>query len=178
MTRSSDDWHERPFDPLPLLRVLALHRVEYVVIGGVAAVLQGSPHPTFDVDIAAAPGRSNASRLRAALTEIGGRERTPAPTDHRFNTRYGQLDIHYDGAGFPRHAELARHALLMDLEPGLVVSVARLRDVIRSRLASGDMRQLPALVVALDATELRRGAVRRARPREPRLGARAHGAAS
>ena len=34
-----------------LLRVLVRHEVEFVVVGGVAAVINGAPVTTFDLDI-------------------------------------------------------------------------------------------------------------------------------
>jgi hypothetical protein len=43
---------QREFDPQEILRVLETHRVRYVLIGGLAATLYGSPHVTTDVDVA------------------------------------------------------------------------------------------------------------------------------
>jgi len=34
-----------------VLRVLAAHRVDFIVVGGVSAVLQGAPVNTFDLDV-------------------------------------------------------------------------------------------------------------------------------
>jgi len=34
-----------------MLRVLRGHQVDFIVVGGVAAVLQGAPVSTFDVDV-------------------------------------------------------------------------------------------------------------------------------
>jgi hypothetical protein len=39
------------FDPLRLLRTLDAHEVRYVIIGGVAGALWGSPSATFDLDV-------------------------------------------------------------------------------------------------------------------------------
>jgi hypothetical protein len=39
------------FDPRPPLRVLLAHDVRFVIIGGIAGVLLGSPSLTFDLDI-------------------------------------------------------------------------------------------------------------------------------
>jgi hypothetical protein len=64
------EWHEWPFEPLSVLRALGRHGVDYVLIGGLAAVLQASPLPTYDIDIAPAPGSANARRLQAALAEL------------------------------------------------------------------------------------------------------------
>jgi len=47
------------------------HRVEYLVIGGIAAVLYGVPRATFDLDILIESSRDNAQHLLDALTEAG-----------------------------------------------------------------------------------------------------------
>jgi hypothetical protein len=38
-------------DFLAILRTLAAHKVDFIVVGGVCAVLQGAPVNTFDLDI-------------------------------------------------------------------------------------------------------------------------------
>src|ERR671938_1264033 len=45
------------------------HKVRYLVIGGIAAVLHGVPRATFDLDILIEASPDNAQRLLAALTE-------------------------------------------------------------------------------------------------------------
>ena len=59
------------FDPRPILGVLARHQVRFVVIGGIAASLQGSTTITNDFDICYARDQENLGRLAAALTEAG-----------------------------------------------------------------------------------------------------------
>jgi hypothetical protein len=48
---------------------LQRHEVEYLVIGGIAAVLHGVPRATFDLDLLINPTPANASRLLEALLE-------------------------------------------------------------------------------------------------------------
>lgn len=57
------------------LEALARHRVELVVVGGVAAVLNGAPISTFDLDIVHARTPENLEQLLAALTELDARYR-------------------------------------------------------------------------------------------------------
>ncbi|HWO19991.1 MAG TPA: hypothetical protein VNO30_14490 [Kofleriaceae bacterium] len=57
------------------LETLARHGVEFVVVGGVAAVLNGAPISTFDLDIVHARASANLDRLLAALTELDARYR-------------------------------------------------------------------------------------------------------
>ena len=57
------------------LDVLVRHGVDFVVVGGVAAVLAGAPISTFDLDIVPARSPENLVRLVAALSEIDARYR-------------------------------------------------------------------------------------------------------
>lgn len=57
------------------LEALARHGVEFVVVGGVAAVLNGAPISTLDLDIVHARASENLDRLLAALAEIDARYR-------------------------------------------------------------------------------------------------------
>jgi len=74
----SEGEDEEQFDPVPILAVLERHRVEYVVVGGYAAVINGATRPTGDIDITPATTEENLARLAAALTELGARIRTDA----------------------------------------------------------------------------------------------------
>jgi hypothetical protein len=44
-----------------ILRALTLHEVEFILVGGVAAILQGAPVATFDLDIVPTPASSPAT---------------------------------------------------------------------------------------------------------------------
>ncbi len=63
------------FQPEEILRALERHAVRYIVIGGIAATLHGSPLRTGDLDICPARDRDNLERLAAALAEIRARVR-------------------------------------------------------------------------------------------------------
>jgi hypothetical protein len=53
--------------------VLAKHGVRYVLIGALAARLQGFPRVTADADITPSDDRENLEKLAAALRELGAR---------------------------------------------------------------------------------------------------------
>jgi hypothetical protein len=57
------------------LEVLAGHHVDFVVVGGVAAVLGGAPISTFDLDIVHDRTQTNVVRLLSALTDLDARYR-------------------------------------------------------------------------------------------------------
>lgn len=139
------------------------HGVRYVLIGGLAAVLHGSPLPTVDVDICPESGQENLRRLAAALAELEARIRTPDapqgvsfPRDAEFlanvgllnlTTRFGDLDLSFQPAGTGGFSELAPRAVALEIR-GLRVPVAALEDVIRSKEAADrpkDHRTLPVL---------------------------------
>jgi predicted nucleotidyltransferase len=160
------------FQPEEIFRVLDRHEVEYVVIGGIAATLHGSNLRTGDVDICPSRSLQNLSRLAAALKEMDARIRTadvpdglPFACDAEFIagidllnlvTRFGDFDISFVPAGTSGYEDLARKAVRVDLEP-VIVPVAALEDVIRSKRAAGrpkDLQQLPTLEILLE--ELRR----------------------
>ena len=64
------------FAPEELLGTLERHGVRYVLIGGLAATLHGSPLRTGDADICPARDAANLERLAQALQEIDARIRT------------------------------------------------------------------------------------------------------
>ena len=58
-----------------ILELLEAHGVEYIVVGGVAAVLRGAPVTTFDIDALVNTDQQNAERLLAALHALNARYR-------------------------------------------------------------------------------------------------------
>jgi hypothetical protein len=154
------------YDPVALFRVLDEHDVEFVVIGGVAARLQGAPILTQDVDVTPATDAGNLDRLARALRAIHARLRSPHepdgvefPIDARFLagnrswtliSDFGDLDLVFEPAGTNGYRDLVAEAdrLTVDESPPLRVYVASLPAVIRSKEAAGrdkDRAALPLL---------------------------------
>ena len=138
------------FDPLAGLRALVDRGVRFVLIGGYAAALRGSPMLTGDVDLCYARDPENLERLAEALRDLGARLRG-APTevpfrldaraleggDHfTFSTDVGPIDCIGTPAGTDGFHELAAAASDEDLD-GLVVRVASVDDLIRMKRAAG-----------------------------------------
>jgi hypothetical protein len=155
------------FDPLPILEVLERHGVRYILIGAAAAIAHGSPIPTEDVDITPSREPENLERLAKALRELGAKLRTPKeavefPVEGPFlnvgevwtlATPHGDLDISFIPSGTRGYDDLKRDAVRLELGPGVLVTVASLADVIRSKQATGrlkDLGQLPALRQTLE----------------------------
>lgn len=164
------------FDGGAILDVLTRHGVEFVVIGGFAAVAQGSPIPTIDVDVVPASSHDNYKRLSAALTELDAKVRAvgvePLPFAHdaeslaaaqtwNLTTKHGDLDITAVPAGTHGYDDLRRDAIEITLR-GMTVLLASLADIVRSKEAAGrdkDRRALPVLreLVARQLRERRDG---------------------
>lgn len=70
-----------PRDLGRLIEVLDRHRVEYLVVGGVAAIGYGSTRPTEDVDCVVRRDRANLEHLARALRELNARLRVAGMTD-------------------------------------------------------------------------------------------------
>lgn len=151
------------FRPADALAVLAGHGVSFVVIGGYAANLHGSPLPTLDVDITPDRDPGNLARLSDALRELQARIRAvgldePSPFAHdaaslaavevwNLSTRFGDLDLSFIPNGTTGYEDLSQDAVIVVLG-GVEVHVASLADVIRSKEAAGrdkDRRALPVL---------------------------------
>jgi hypothetical protein len=63
-----------------ILDTLLEHQVEFVLVEALAAVAQGGPVTTHDVDIVHARAPENLDRLLAALARMNARYRGRAPT--------------------------------------------------------------------------------------------------
>ncbi|TMC45016.1 MAG: hypothetical protein E6J23_05870 [Chloroflexi bacterium] len=143
------------FDPRPILGVLVRHEVRFVVIGGIAASLQGSTTITNDFDICYARDHENLERLVRALTELAATLRGPrepvafrldartikAGLNFTFDTKYGPFDCLGSVAGSFDYEQLRRNSDLMNLV-GTNVSVASLDDLIRMKRAAGRNKDL------------------------------------
>jgi len=153
-----------------LLGPLVAHGVDFVLIGGMAGIAQGSSLPSYDLDIAYARDKANVRRLVSALEEIGVRLRggpadLPFQLDERtienganftFITPFGDFDILADVAGVRSYDELSRGASEKDVY-GLAVRVASLDHLIAMKRAANrpkDRNMVEEYIVLAD--EIRR----------------------
>jgi hypothetical protein len=158
---------EIPYDAPAILAALQKHCVRFVVIGGVAAIAQGSPLPTEDIDITPDRAVDNLDALASALRDLDAKLRTAqGPVDFPLDaqmlvqnemwtltTRAGDLDLCFEPPGTGGYDDLRRGALELDLGSGTTVLVAALADVIRSKETAHrpkDIAQLPALRQTLE----------------------------
>ncbi|HEY5569688.1 MAG TPA: hypothetical protein VIM81_20875 [Gammaproteobacteria bacterium] len=141
---------------LRILEILEKHGVEFVVVGGVAAVLHGAPVTTFDIDTLVKVSDENADRLLAALTDLEARYREHAkpisPTREDLlagghlllMTNSGPLDVlGFVGKG-QRYEDLAHETSMIPVG-GFSIGVLDLEALIEQKRALGRDKDQAAL---------------------------------
>ena len=153
-------------DPAGIVAALERHHVRYVIIGGVAAQLHGSPAPTRGLDVTPERSAPNLARLAAALASVEAQEWVPGfgyplqlPMDRRrlagdrvllTQTRYGRVDIVPAPHGVPTgYAELEPRARRVPAY-GTELPVACLDDLVRSHGAASRAKDKLALARLID----------------------------
>jgi hypothetical protein len=151
------------------LEALTRHGVDFVVVGGVAAILEGTPITTLDLDVVYDAEVGNVERLATALTSIGARYRDPAgrsirPTGARLRanrvnlleTALGLCDAMQEiGAGW-RYQDVAARAHRRRVGD-LGIAVLDLAAVIESKEAAGRAKDAAMLPVLRETLRLRAG---------------------
>ena len=155
-------------DPERLLRSLVDHEVEFCVIGGIAAWLQGNPTVTLDLDVMPRRELGNAERLAAALNALGARRSSDDTgaelegTDflgwqaQRFDTEAGPLDVVPHAAAIGGFEDVATIQLSLG---EISIRVLALDQLIASKEKLGrpkDSAALPALYATREALRRRR----------------------
>lgn len=152
-----------------IVEVLTRRKVRYVVIGGVGAILQGVLLPrTADLDITPASDETNKARLARALRDLDARLRVPGlqepisiPLDERtftgmvtmtFETRCGPFDVSFVPDGTTGYEDLKENARSVE-RFGVLIPVAAVRDIIRSKRAAGREKDVAHLQILLDFIE-------------------------
>ena len=143
--------------------------VEFILVGGSAAVMMGAPIVTFDIDIVHRRSPENVDRLYEFLIHHGAyhrldlaNRRLPPARDVLFghghlNLALGdaKLDVLCEldaGAGYD---ELLEHSELQPFH-GKLLRVLELRRLIQAKTAAGrlkDQMALPILLATLEARE-------------------------
>lgn len=158
------------FRPSFILGLLTAHGVDFVVIGGVAAVLHGSPRITRDLDICFARDEANLNVLGRALIELEARlrrvdEEVPFVPDGAtlrraqtltMATSAGHFDILARPDGAPPYERLRRNADRYDLG-AFAVLVASIDDLIAMKRAAGRDKDLADIGELTAIARLRAG---------------------
>ena len=138
------------FDPVAIVRTLHRHHVRFVLIGGMAGQLWGSPTITQDLDICYSRDKLNLEHLAAALRDLnaklrGVKEEVPFRLDARtlaagdsftFVTDLGDFDCLGTPTGTNGYEDLTQAAEQMNVG-GIKISVSSVDDLIRMKRAAG-----------------------------------------
>jgi predicted nucleotidyltransferase len=144
-----------------LLKSLAESNSQFIVVGGLAAVLHGAPVHTYDVDIVYARTPENIARLIEVLASLDAifriqPERKLRPTESHLSgsghlnllTRNGPLDLLATIGDGLSYQNLLPHSSKMDLGHGVQIQVLNLEKLIevKEQLAGDkDIAVLPVL---------------------------------
>ena len=148
------------FRPDLLLKALSDGGVRFVIVGGMAAQVHGSPSLTGDLDICHSLDRDNLDRLAAVLGDLAAIRRglpdgVLAPLDARalraadvltLTTTNGDLDLLAHPEPRLDNDVLMRTAIATEIL-GVKVLVASLEDVIAMKRAAGRPKDLIELEI-------------------------------
>jgi hypothetical protein len=163
-----------PLRPRPLLEALIQHKVRFIILGGIAERMLGSPRTTDDFDICPAAGRANLDRLAAMLNEVKARcappglEETGFAPAERWNaasfkaqtslaliTDYGRFDIWFRPDGTSGYDDLIKRAVAVEIGE-LNAKVVHLDDSIRIKRTIGGTKYLSHLPLLRELQRQRR----------------------
>ncbi len=145
--------------------MLVENDVDFVIVGGVAVVLQAMPRFTKDLDICYSTTQENLDALGGVLLAVGARlrgidENVPFVPDGRtlrgtqilcLTTSAGDIDLLVEPSGAPSYETLRERADIMELA-GNPVRVASIEDLLTMKRAAARPQDL-ADVETLEAAE-------------------------
>jgi hypothetical protein len=145
---------------LPLIRRLNDHGVEFVVIGGLAAIAHGSARLTYDVDVCASMGQDNVRKIITALADLHPkwRMRPDLPTvtldspqlrgikNIYLKTDLGQIDLLGEVDGVGDYDAVVKASVPMTLDRGLSCRVLELDALIIAKHAANRPKDRVAVV--------------------------------
>jgi predicted nucleotidyltransferase len=144
-----------------ILKTLSKNQVDFVIVGGLAAIAHGSAHLTKDLDLCYARDRANLERLARALTPFrprlrGAPENLPfqwdvatvrAGLNFTLVTDLGNIDLWGEIAGFGSYEEIIANSETLELY-GFLCRILTLEGLIRAKKAVGrekDLQLIPEL---------------------------------
>jgi hypothetical protein len=153
----------QPLDAESIFAALDTHKVEYVVIGGIAVQVYGHSRMTNDVDLIPSPTPLNLERLAAALDSLEARilnpgsehlkidaQMLPRATLWQLATRHGDIDVLHDAPGAAPFPQLRKRALVIALGDHSIPIASR-DDLIKMKRAAArpiDLSDVAALTEA------------------------------
>ena len=156
-------------DFFSVLRALHDGHVEFLVVGGVAAALQGAPVQTYDVDVVFSRSEANVARILTVLESLDAvyriqPERRIRPTATHLGssghqnllTRFGPFDLFGTIGNGLGYEELLPHSVEMEIGEGICVQVLKLETLIILKENLGGEKDRAVLPVLRRTLEERR----------------------
>jgi hypothetical protein len=155
------------FDPLAIVAAFERQMATYVIVGGLARVLQGADELTRGVDITPSLRERNLQRMEAALESLEAQphDRKRSPLAGRigrgeevisYRTRVGELKIVPAPEGTRGYDDLRRRSRREYLGRGVRAEVASINDLSRMLAARGREQDLELLLGMRRLHELER----------------------
>jgi len=152
-------------DFLEILKILSKHKVDFIVVGGVCAVIHGAPVTTFDLDMVHSRSQDNLSRLVSALRELdasyrgrGDQRLRPelshlsSPGHQLLMTKFGPLDVLGTIGTGHGYDELLEHAVELEVS-GLriyALDLGTLIEIKKETISEKDKAIIPILQRTLE----------------------------
>jgi predicted nucleotidyltransferase len=163
----------QPTRLIATLRIFQEHKVQFILVGGLAAVLNGAPIHTYDVDLVYSREPSNIDRLLGVLEKIDAifriqPQRRLRPTASHLAasghlnllTCYGPVDLLATIGRNLDYQYLLSHSDEMDIGEGIRICVLGLATIIAVKEQLGgekDMATLPILRQTLKELNRKKG---------------------
>ena len=146
-------------DFLEIFAILAKHNVEYIITGGISAVLQGAPITTFDLDVLHKRTPENVRNLSKALKELEASYRFPKTPKllpqikglegkghHLLLSKYGPIDILGSIGEGQVYEDIQHDVVEFELEE-LLIKVQSLQSLIETKRAVGRQKDFVVLPI-------------------------------
>jgi predicted nucleotidyltransferase len=168
------------FEPLEILRTLAKHDVEFILVGGLSATIQGVALDTFDADVVHSRRPENVSRLLRALAELDAhyrirsdRKLSPneshlsSPGHQLLTTKYGVLDVLGAIGDGLSYEDLMGDSSPLEIAAGLHVRTLSLEKYVELKEKLNQEKDRAALPLLRTALRAKREIARAAASEEP-----------
>lgn len=159
---------DAPLKFLDILRILVRNEVDFILVGGVAAILEGAPVSTFDLDIMISPTSENRERLLNTLLELNARYLDPAGRHifpdrtklqtlriQRLLTDFGPLDVLETIGNNLKYSDLVGTTQVYEVG-GLSLRSLDLETIILSKEQAGREKDLAVLPILRRTLQLKK----------------------
>ncbi len=141
-----------------IIPLLVDHKIEFVLVGGLAAIAHGAARATYDVDVVYARNPANFERIEAALKPLNPYLRGAPPglpfrwdvetlrggLNFTLTTSFGDLDLLGEIAGGGTYEQLLPYTVSSEMFD-VQIQLIKLEKLIQLKRAAGRPKDLEAL---------------------------------